>query len=125
MGPELSALILRHTQSTTAVFRIAVIFSLLNAIALLFIIPESLSEEARARNVKAVQDTRAIILQDRAHKTGVLRSVKHAIVDFFEPLRILGPVQRQNGRGSDWTLPLIAASAFCYQLSVVSAVQVK
>jgi hypothetical protein len=111
----------RSTKSTTVVFTAAVFSSFINVIALLFIIPDSLSQKVRDQNIKAAEDVRATTMQNHAGKTGTWRPIKYAINDFFKPLRLLGPAPRQNGRGSDWSLPLVACAALCYQLTVVSA----
>ncbi|KIJ51095.1 hypothetical protein M422DRAFT_44287 [Sphaerobolus stellatus SS14] len=118
VGPEISALILHNTHSTTAVFYVSVILATINLFLVLFVFPESLNREVRDTNIKAAKEARQVALQDSAGKTGIWKSVKYAVKSFFEPLRTLGPVPRPRGRGRDWSLTLIAVAGFFYNLTI-------
>ncbi|KAF8520258.1 MFS general substrate transporter [Hysterangium stoloniferum] len=117
VGPEIAALILRRTHVTTFVFYVSAICAAINFFLVLFVFPESLNAEARARNIKAADELNVRARQDAADKTGLWRSTKFAVQTFISPLEVFAPVQRLHGRGKDWSLTLLAIAYFCFHLS--------
>lgn len=120
LGPEIAALILRNTGRTTPVFFTSVALATLNWIFVLFVMPESLTPEVREKNIKLGNQRRAASHANAPEKVGFWRTLRKSGRAFVEPLIIFAPVQRQQGRGLDWTLTLLAIAMFCFQLSVVS-----
>ncbi|KAF8583727.1 MFS general substrate transporter [Ramaria rubella] len=118
LGPEIAALLLRSTHSTTKVFRTSVVCAFINLFLLLFVFPESLDKETREQNIKAAKEAKEKALQAAHGKRGLWRPVKTALKTFVEPLGILGPKLRERGRGLDWTLTLVSLSMFTFYLSL-------
>ncbi|GJJ08626.1 hypothetical protein Clacol_002845 [Clathrus columnatus] len=118
LGPEIAALILRRTERTTPVFLTSVVLASLNWIFILFIMPESLTLEVREKNQKLAVQQQTSDHSNVPKKTGLRRTIKRTLRKFLEPLTMFAPVQRQQGRGLDWSLTLLAVSTFSFQLSI-------
>lgn len=73
-------------------------------------------------NVKTATQVHPSSRTDVTTKTGVWHTIQRIRKSFMGPLTVFAPVQRQQGRGLDWSLTLLAIATFCFQLSIVGQV---
>lgn len=116
LGPAFGSLILRYTHQILLIFLISVSISLLNCFYVTFIVPESLTLEARAayRAAKATKDSNPSDVTSDAERLGVVARVRAWLGELFAPLLLFAPLNK------DWRLTYIAIAFCSIMLNAVS-----
>jgi hypothetical protein len=105
---QAGGLLVKYTEDLLSVFYFAGFGHLIFVLSIFFILPESLSEESRAKNI---EERRQREEEDRSSLKPIPRYKK--IFAFLSPLTIFLPREREvgeRGRGKDWNLTLIAGA---------------
>lgn len=111
LGPAFGSLILKLTNEVLAVFLVSVVISLANSLFAAFIVPESLSEEAKRANRTAVVTQHSCTAEQQS---SVLAPLVAKVVALFSTLKFFAP------RGKDRRLTYLAVGWFAVMMTVVS-----
>jgi hypothetical protein len=133
-GPSVGAFLIQHpvlgvtAHTVTEVFWVAVGCSFVNFILVLFVFPESLSEEKQmkardedAGKAKAAWASVEELEQASAPDVLTTRTTGGIVQGFFRPLAVFLPAERNVPGGKDWSLTFLACALLGYMLSTVSS----
>ncbi|KAG9016474.1 hypothetical protein FRB93_010723 [Tulasnella sp. JGI-2019a] len=107
-GPAFGSIILKYTNQILLIFLISVTISFVNCLYVTFIVPESLTQEARdaycAAHAAKDDDPSVLAGDGDREALGVVASVRAWLRAFFAPLQLFAP------HGKDWRLTYIAVA---------------
>ncbi|KAF8311588.1 MFS general substrate transporter [Clavulina sp. PMI_390] len=122
IGPTLGGLLVTATDDMLSVFYVATFAHGIVTLALWFVIPESLSPEARAANHASREASERVVSgktwQDTASR------IFRTLFGFLLPLAVLLPRKREPGEPGyaqgkrDWNLTLIATAGACLSMLI-------
>ena len=129
-GPSVGAFLIQHpvlgvtANTVTEVFWVAVASSFVNLLLVLFVFPESLSEEKQSKARGELVTNGDVwaspvdeLQQPIAHNVPVKSNEDQG---FLSPLRVFLPVAGHAPGGKDWSLTILACALLGFMLSTVS-----
>ncbi|KIL69994.1 hypothetical protein M378DRAFT_7764 [Amanita muscaria Koide BX008] len=102
IGPAISSLLIRSTGQLLSVFFLSACLHLTYALAVLFIVPESLTKQKMQASRKKHQE------QGREAPAKSVATYLKGLFRFLAPLTVLAPSKSTRTGGKDWSLTLIA-----------------
>ncbi|KAM6500295.1 Major facilitator superfamily domain containing protein [Amanita muscaria] len=102
IGPAISSLLIRSTGQLLSVFFLSACLHLAYALAVLFMVPESLTKQKMQASRKKHQE------QFREAPAKSVATYMKGLFRFLAPLTVLAPSKSTRTGGKDWSLTLIA-----------------